>query len=797
MLKNYINIAIRSLTRQKVHSLINIVGLSLGLSACIIIAIFVRHQLSYESMHENRDRIFRVNSHMVNAERNEVIAVTPARVPVRSRADYPQLEAVTQVFDFSQGRRYLTRVNENSFYETDLFFADEYFFQIFEFDFILGNPKTALKGPNKVVLTEEMAQKYFGKVDVLGKNLEVSNGEYEVTGVIENIPGNTVMRFDFLYSLETLGRGAQDRGWFPMNFITYVLAKPNADPEPYINGLNNALQEDFGETLEAQGLDLSYELQPFSQIHYNTSIGSDYNDVINPSMIYAFTLIAAFILLIACINYINLSTAKSEKRAREVGLRKVLGAVKKQLVLQFYGETLFVTLISVVLSIVITEMLLPAFNQLSGMSLDVNYFEDPMVLVALVILTLLVSLVAGSYPAVFLSRFQPVKVLKGTFQGGKGGNLFRRVLVVIQFSVSVFLIIGTLTIYYQMNFIQNRDLGYETDAVVMITLSDGTMRRQYQTLKESFTTIPGVREVSASNQQITNVVAGWGGHGEGMAPEATISFRGMAVNEDFLETMGMNLSLGQGYADISDAADKYYYILNKAGLEAIGMEESTAIGKGFRLYNGMEGTIVGVVDNFHYASLHKEIEPFAFYLRPAESRNFMYVKVDGNGLTAALSQVESKWAELLPERPFEYGFLNGEVAKMYDKEKRTANVLIAFTCFSVFIGCLGLFGLASFMAEKRTKEIGIRKALGADTSRIVSLLSKDYLRVILISNLIAWPLGYIIMNNWLDSFSYRINIAWYIFLLAGSITVLVALVTVSYQSLKAALSNPIKALRYE
>lgn len=797
MLKNYINIAFRSLRRQKVHSLINIVGLSLGLSACIIISIFVRYQLSYESMHENRDRIYRVNTHMVNAERDVAIAVTPARVPARSRADYPQLEAVTQIFDFSQGRRYLTRVDENSFYESDLFYADEHFFKIFQYPFIIGNPDIALKGPDKVVLTASMANKYFGKTDVLGEMIEVNNGTYEVTGVVEDTPENTVISFDFLYSLETLGQGAQDRGWFPMNFITYVLTKPNADPEAYINGLNNFLQEDFGETLEAQGMDLSYELQPFKDIHYNASIQNNYDDVVDPSMIYAFVMIAAFILLIACINYINLSTAKSEKRAREVGLRKVLGAVKQQLVIQFYGETLLVTVISVVLAIVITELLLPVFNHLSGMNLDVNYFEDPIMLVALGVLTLLVSFVAGSYPAVFLSRFQPVKVLKGTFQGAKGGNLFRRILVVIQFAVSVFLIIGTLTIYYQMQYIQDRDLGYETEAVVMMTLSDGSMRRQYQTMKESFSVIPGVNSVSASNQQITNVLAGWGAHGEGMAPEATISFRGMAVNEDFMETMGIRLTEGKGFADISEVGDNYYYILNRAGLEAVGFDSEDAVGKNFRLYDGMEGKVVGVVEDFHFASLHSEIEPFAFFLQPSQSRNFMYLKVDANSFRSAIAEVEGQWKELLPERPFEYTFLDDEVQQMYDKEERTANVLITFTCFSVFIGCMGLFGLASFMAEKRTKEIGIRKVLGADTTRIVSLLSREYIRVILISNLIAWPVGYLIMNNWLEAFSYRINIGWYIFALAGSITVLVALFTVSYQSLRAALSNPIKALRYE
>ena len=797
MLKNYLNIAIRSLKRQKVHSFINIVGLSLGLSACIIISLYVRYELSFEQMHENRDRIFRVTTSLETPERNTNIAVTPARVPLISRTDYPQVETVTQVFDFSQGRRYLTRVDDNSFYETDLFFADQHFFEIFQYAFVAGDPKTALDGPNKVVLTEEMARKYFGDKDAYGQSMQVNNGTYEVTGVIKDIPENTMIRFDFLYSLATIGQQARDTGWFPMNYLTYVQTKENADAEVYINALNKRLQDEFGEQLKAQGISMEYTLQPFTEMHYTTTIENDYSNVVNPSVIYAFVMIAAFILLIACINYINLSTAKSEKRAREVGLRKVLGAQRKQLISQFYGETLLITTISVILAVVVTELLLPVFNNISASNLDVNYFDDPEVLLSLVVVTLLVSLIAGGYPAIFMSRFMPVSVLKGAFQGSRGGNAFRRVLVVIQFAVSVFLIIGTLTIYYQMEYVRDRDLGYSSEEVLVMTLSDGSIRSQYDGLKEAFLTVPGVNYISSSNQQMTNIVAGWTAYADGMAPGATVSYRGMPVNEDFVETMGLELVAGNGFSDITEVNDQFYYLLNRSGLDAIGFTEEDAVGRMFALFEGMEGKVVGVVDDFHYSSLHKEIEPIALFLSPQRSVRFMYLQVDMNRFQSVLPELEEQWSSRLPDRPFEFSFLNNEVQAMYEKEERTANVLIAFTCFSVFIGCLGLFGLASFMAEKRTKEIGIRKVLGADVSRIVALLSKEYVRIILIANLIAWPVGYFIMNNWLESFSYRIEVGWYIFALSASISVLVALFTVSYQSIKAAISNPIKALRYE
>ncbi len=804
MFKNYINVALRNLRRQRAYSLINIVGLSVGIMACIIIVLYVQYESSYEKFYPNSENIYRVTTHYGTSDQTAKIAVTPAKVAQVSYAQIPETEKATVVFDWRVGREILTKYEDKRFIETQVFYADTSFFEVFQHTFIEGDRSTALNEPRSVVMTESTAMKYFDRsTDVVDKVINANGADYKVTGVVKDITGPTALSFDFVASTATFGAGGtgnqlKNPNWFPMNFFTYIQLRENATIETYTEKLNAVLEESFGEQLKASGTELYYETQSLTDMHFNTEIQADYPQKISMSLIYSLLAIAGFILLIACINYINLSTAKSEKRAKEVGMRKVLGAVRKQLIIQFYGETIMLTLLSVVLGVVLAELFLPSFNSIANTNLDIEYFGSSYFIPILVGFVVVVSLISGSYPAAFLSSFRPVKVLKGTHQV-KGGNLFRRILVVVQFTVSVFLIVGTLIIYFQLDFIRDKEMGYDAEQVVALKLGDRTARDSYESMKGGFQGITGVENVTYSNNMISNVQSGWSAvMDEGIIPPGqTISFRGMNGDIDFAETFGFEIVAGESFVNRSNWKTEEFYLLNEAGLKAVGLTPEEAVGKNFGLNPSMMGTIVGVVKDFHLASLHQEIEPLAIFTGPQNFKNLMFVRVNMSRYESVLAQMETIWDQFNPDRPFEPAFVNESIREMYEAEQRLGNIILVFTSLAIAIGCLGLFGLASYLAEKKTKEIGIRKVLGADIGRIIFMLSKEYIRIIVISNVLAWPVAYYAMNQWLQGFAFQIDIGWYFFAIAGLATAIVAMLTVSYQSVKAALSNPIKALRYE
>ena len=796
MLKNYINIAIRSLKRQKSYSLINVFGLSAGIMACIVIMLYVRDETSYEKFYPEAEKIFRVTSVFETSGSAQRVAISPARVSVVSNQSIPEVEHITHMLDWTVGRELLIEVGDQTFIEKEVYFADTSYFQVFQHRFLEGDPSTALSEPNVAVLTVKMAQKYFGRTsNVVGEVIRFNNRDAKITGVIEDFQGKTSLAFDFLMSMNTV-RNQPLRRWFPMNYFTYVKLPDQQAAETYLDKLNAAIEEEMGDIFATQGIDVWFEIQPITEMHFDTTKGSDYPEKISKSLVFSLIAIAGFILLIACINYINLSTAKSEKRAKEVGVRKVLGAYRRQLIWQFYGETFMVTLLAVVIGVVLAELLMPFFNNLAGTQLSIDLLGDPYLIPSLLTIVLMVSLIAGSYPASFLSSFQPSSVLKGSYRR-RGGNLFRRVLVTLQFSVSVFLIIGTLIIYNQLNFVQQKDIGYNQEQLVYMQLSDRSARAAYNSLKNGFKTITGVEEITGSNNLISNVVSGWGSVLEGRPASAQVSFRGMNGDQDFLEAFGFDLLAGEGFRQKSDWDSTVYYLVNKTGIEALDLNAEEAIGKRFGLDSTMMGTIIGVIDDFHLASMHQEIEPMAIYTGPQNYKSLMYAKVNMNRLDQVKAEMRSVWEEFVPNRPFDLKFVDESVSALYEKDRQLGNIILSFTSLAITIGCLGLFGLASYLAEKRTKEIGIRKVLGANVGMIVYLLSQEYLKVILIANLIGWPIAYYSMDRWLAGFAYRIDLSWYYFLMAGIATVLVAMITVSYQSVKAAFSNPIKALRYE
>lgn len=797
MFKNYVNIAFRNLKRQKVYSLINIIGLSVGIMACIIIILYVQNESSYEKFYPDADKVYRVTTHYETSGDVRKIAITPNKVTQVSLSDIPETALATLVFDWRVGREILTRYEDRVFTETEVFFADSSFFKVFQHRFLEGEAASALIEPYTLVVTESTALKYFNRTEnIVGQVLNANGNDYQITGLIEDIPGNTALKFNFVFSTATISRQFNNPGWFPMNYFTYVVLSENAAPDVYLDKLNKVLNDDMGEQLSSTGTTMFYEMEPITEMHFNTQLGADYPQKVSRSLIYSLLAIAAFILLIACINYINLSTAKSERRAKEVGLRKVMGAVRGQLVWQFYAETLMLTTLAVMLGIVLAEMFLPGFNQLANTQLEIQYFENPYFVPSLGGFILVVTLISGSYPATFLSSFQPVKVLKGTHQA-KGGNLFRRILVVIQFTVSVFLIVGTLIIYNQLNFLQTKEMGYDSDQVVYMKLPDRTARNSYDALKSRFEGIAGVEHVTYSNNLISNVLSGWSAVMEGLPGDVTISFRGMNGDQDFLETFGFELVAGESYQNKSNWQTEIYYLVNETGVQALGLTPEEAIGKKFGLNPEMMGTIVGVVRDFHMASLHEKIDPLAVFTGPDNYMNLLFARVNTARLEPVLAQMEQSWEELNPQRPFEAMFLDNTIEEMYEAEQRLGNIILIFTTLAISIGCLGLFGLASYLAEKKTKEIGIRKVLGANVPMIILMLSREYFRIILISNLLAWPLAYYAMNKWLEGFAFRVDIGWQLFFVAGLATAIVALVTVSYQSVKAAFSNPIKALRCE
>ncbi|PIQ49109.1 MAG: hypothetical protein COW03_06110 [Cytophagales bacterium CG12_big_fil_rev_8_21_14_0_65_40_12] len=797
MLKNFLNISIRNLKRQKANSIINVAGLSVGIMACIIIILYVRNELSYEKWYPDADKIYRVNSIYETSGNVSKLAIGPSKVIQVSLQDIPETVYATFVFDWRVGRELLIKHDDKSFIEQNVFYADSSFFKVFDYRFLEGNQNDALRESKSIVFTESTALKYFDSVEeAFNSTVKLNDSEVKITGIVADPKGQTALEFDMVVSTNTLFNQIDNSRWFPMNYFNYVKVKDELAAQQYQDKLNAYIQKDFGEAMEANGFKMSFEIQPITDMHFNTGYEADYSGVLSKQLIYSLIAIAIFILLIACINYINLSTAKSEKRAKEVGIRKVLGAHRQQLVLQFFGETFLVVLFSVVLGVVLAELFLPFFNQMANVQLSIELFEDRQFIPMLLGFIIVVALLSGSYPASFLSSFQPAKVLKGAFQV-KGGNMFRRVLVTLQFAVSVFLITGTLILYFQLTYIQSKDIGYDQDQVVMVKLPDSNSRKAYSSIKSRFDNIVGVEAVTASNNEISNVLSGWGAVMDGLPENVTISFRGMCGDQDFLETFGFDLIAGEGFQNKSDWDSTVYYLVNRTGIEKLGLTPEEAVGKRFGIDESMMGYISGVVEDFHLASLHSEIEPWAVYTGPQNYKQMLYARVDMSRIEAIKNEMASIWSEFVPNRQFDFQYVNQAVKSLYKKDKQLGQIILTFTILAIVIGCLGLFGLASYLAEKRTKEIGIRKVLGADVSKIVLLLSKEYLWIILVSNLIGWPIAYYAMDKWLQSFAFRIDIHPAYFLAAGLTTVFVALITVSYQSLKAANSNPTEALRSE
>jgi putative ABC transport system permease protein len=793
MFKNYLKTTFRNTIRHKGYSFINLAGLAIGMACTLLILLWVNDELSYDRFHENSKNIYRIMSYGTQYM-IEGIDGTPAPL---APAILEEVPGIVNYARFSDVPKLVVKYRDKVFYETGGLIADPSIFEIFTFPFVRGDPRTAFSEPLDIVMTETMAKKYFGDEDPLGKTMEIEGRPAAVTGIIQDIPHNSHIQFDFLTSYEFIQQvSSYGLSWGSFNFVTYLQVDANRDIQAMgknitaVAAKNNCPQVADG---------VEFRLQPLSELHLDSRAAyRNYIDVGDGKYVYIFSIIAFFILFIACVNFMNLSTARSTTRAKEVGMRKTIGASRRQLIMQFFGESFFLTSVACVVALNLVLILLPAFNQITAKQLKLD-FSDVRIVFGLVLIVVLTALTAGSYPALFLSAFRPVKVLKGTFKAEGKGQTFRRVLVVTQFSLSIALLIGTSVTYNQLHFLRHSKLGFNKENIVYVPVKEN-IGKSYESFKNGLLEDSNIYSVAAQyylfaeQGSFRTTDYDWEGRKEGQEADIVLNL----VDYDFIPMLELELLEGRNFSKEYSTDATQAYILNEEAIREMGIQDP--VGKEFS-YGKRKGTIIGVMKNAHFRSLHVKIEPHVFFFMQDVSEATQYgvvlIKINGEKTEEALAQIERVWGSINPISPFEYHFLDQKYDSLYRKENKIGTILNAFTLFAIVISCLGLFGLASFLTEQRTNEIGIRKVLGASESGIVFLLSKQFTKWVLIANLFAWPAAYFIMSEWLKSFAYRIEIGIWGFLFSGMLAVGIALFTVSFQALRAARANPIDSLRYE
>jgi putative ABC transport system permease protein len=792
MFKNYLRTAIRNLRKNRGYSFLNVCGLAIGMACCILILLWVKDELSYDKFHEKADRIFRMTSEW---NQRGVIAHYPlvfSGIAPLLQNDYPEVMSYVR---FDQRLNTLISSGDKKFYEERLFYTDASLFEVFTFPLVKGDPETALIEPYSIVMSEKMAEKYFGSENPVGQTLTVDNEhDYKITGIMKKIPRNSHVQFDFLASMTTLE--AQDPRYgklWAWNCYTYLLLPPGYSYLDLEKKFPDFIRRHRGEeAAEAY----TFSLQPLTSIHLHSNLGSEIEPNGDIRYVYIFSIIAFFILLIACINFMNLSTARSANRAKEVGVRKVLGADRIRLIRQFLGESLFLSLMALPIAVALVMLFLPAFNTLTGKDLIIDYFGNSVFYLGLIGILLFVGLISGSYPAFFLSTFRPAEVLRGKLKAGSGSVLFRKVLVVVQFSISIVLIAGTVIITNQLDFISKKKLGFDKEHVVVMPVSRAGIGQEFEAFKKELLQNPGIESVCGSTSLPSLLPTRSIFIPEGFEEEERLTLRNVLVDHDFIRTFGMEIVEGRDFSRDFATDRQEAFIVNEAAVKEFGWD--SAVGKRLIDLEGPKGYVIGVVKDFHFRSKHQRIEPLILSLVPSSRYvYFVSVKIKSWNLSDTLSFLKSKWQAFSPNWPFEYFFLDDNLDRMYKSEDRLRQVFLTFTFLAIFIACLGLSGLTAFTAEQRTKEIGIRKILGASVPGVVLLLSKEFMKWVLIANAIAWPVTYFAMGRWLENFAYRISLGWAAFIVSAALALGIALITVGFQAAKAALANPADALRYE
>ncbi|MEO6673801.1 MAG: ABC transporter permease [Ginsengibacter sp.] len=792
MLKNYFKTAWRNLMKNKVFSFINILGLTLGITVCMMIFLFIMNEFSVDKFHKDGDRIYRVMRSYKNEGKGGSVAYLSGMYAPALLNDFKS-EIIKAVRVNPTDN--LVTIGNKSFHEKKVYDVDPDFFSLFSFPLIRGDAATVLENPNSVVLTESTARKYFGSIDnAIGKVIELDKSlPLKVTGIAKDVPSNSHLDFHLIVPLENYKNSGTMTTWINNGIYTYVMLDPHTTPQQVESRLPQFVEKYMGGDLKKYGFYWTLSLMPLKDVYFD-NVSFDYARHGDKTVVYIFLSIAVLILLIACINFMNLSTIRAVDRSKEVGLRKVLGALRNNIVWQFIGESILLTTISCLLSIGLLQLMMPLYNQLLGYSLAVSWNAIP-IYFFLIGVIVIAGFLAGSYPAFFLSAFSPIQALKGKLKLGKGGSVFRQALVVVQFSISVFLIVGTIIITKQMSYVKNKQLGYSKEQTVMIRINNDDIYKKINTFKTDLQNRVAVQSVSMMSGEPGGYfdfhVFDVEGHNEKW--NARTEF----ADFEFVKTLGLKIIAGRDFSPQFPTDTTEAVLVNKTAASKLGWTPEQAVGKWIKntVRDDAKRRIIGVVDDFNYLSLKENMD--ALVISPAMDRRVALVKLKAGNLASGVALVKNEYSKVAPAYPFEYSFLDQQFNDLYQKDLRQQTILTVFAALAIFVACLGLFGLASFTATKRFKEIGVRKVLGSSVQGIVVLLSKDLLKPILIATCIALPVGYWAMNKWLQSFAYKTTLSWWIFVLAAFITFAIAFLTVGFQAIKAAVANPVKSLRTE
>ena len=808
MFKNYLKTALRNLWRNKGFSAINIIGLAVGLATCLLIIIYVMDELSYDRYNEKADRTYRLDGDIKFGGNHFILAVAPPLAGPSMLQDYPEVEQYTRFR--SQGGLLVKKGNQN-IREDKVVYADSTLFNVFTLPMIAGDPRTALVAPRSIVITEKMARKYFNGTDIIGRTLVVNDSiNYKVTGVIKDLPSQSHFNFEFFRPMSEFADSRATDEWLSNNYSTYVVLKKGSDPKKfeaklrsmvtkYIAPLIRSAVNQSLEEFEKSGSHVSFSTMPLTSIHLHSNKMAEIGANGSIQYVYIFSATAAFILLIACVNFMNLSTARSSNRAKEVGVRKVLGSLRGDLITQFMAESILVSFISLLLALGIAWLLLPYFNQMAAKEMSIGLFSRPWLAPGLLVLVVLVGVLAGSYPAFFLSAFRPIAVLKGNLAGGFKTGMLRNSLVVFQFGISIFLMVGTVVIYNQLNYIRSKKLGFNRDHVLVIQ-NVYPLGRSVESFKEDLLKMPGVQGATMTGFLPTSDSRNDNAFflGPDLDTKKAISMQNWEVDDQYIPVLGMQMQAGRNFLP-SFPTDSDGVVINGAAARMMGVADPI----GQKLYeirdiqtkNVKIWHVIGVVQDFNFNSLREVISPMGLFMQ--ENRGNIALRINTGNISRLVGQIQDKWRTMAPSQPFSYSFMDDDFNALYKTEQRMGQISLSFSLLAICIACLGLFGLAAYAAEQRTREIGIRKVLGASVTNVIGLLSMNFLKLVLISALIAFPLAWWAMHNWLQDFAYRIDVSWKVFALAAVLSVAIALFTVSFQAIKAAVANPVKSLRSE
>lgn len=805
MFKNYFKTAWRNLLRNKMFSVINILGLTVSLASIIFIIIWIQNEVSYDKFNVHEDRTYRISREFLNPDGSTNLHLAAVALPFEPllEKNFPEIEKATRFLQDND----IIRYGEQKFNEKRIIWGENNFFDVFTYRFIEGSAGASLKEPNTVVLTQDMAKKYFGTDAPLNKTLYYgsTNTPLKVTGVIANVPGNAHFHFDFLISFITLKQFLEPdeylNNWGGNNYFTYLLLKPNTNPQTLSAKFPAFLDQVLPARDEAPAGSKwnKLHLQKIADIHLNSHLMGEAEVNSDIKYVYIFGCIAFFILLIACINYMNLTTALALSRLKEVGVRKVIGAERKQLFLQFFIESTLVTVIGLVLALTTVYLLMPLFSQFNETTYSITTQQFFTLIGCITGLLLCTVFLAGFYPSIYVLGFKPIAILKGRLQNNSFNFSLRRVLVVFQFTISIALIIAVLIVSSQLNYMQNTDLGFNKNGVVTLPVSD-SIRNHFETVKNILLQNNNIKSATFASRipsgQLLDEQDAQIESNSGSMEKVNFRLSNISTDFDYMKTFGMQIAAGREFSKNFPTDSTSAFIINESAVRAAGWKSDEDAINRHIIYGGRDGRITGVVKDFNFESLEKPIMPIIFYITP-NARRIFSIRISGNNIGSTIGYIKNVWQQFAPNMIFDYSFLDERLFDLYKAERKLNTTYMLFAGIAIFIACLGLFGLAKFTSGQRTKEIGIRKVLGASVSSITSLLSKDFLKLVIISIVIATPIAWWAMNSWLQNFAFHINISGWIFLLAGLIAILIALITISFQAIKAALTNPIKSLRTE